>query len=292
MEYLTKANDKNDSFSMPVYCSKKIEIPSNNSDYFSILFFSTGVVTLLKENVTLSSPGILCIAPGYDVSEIKISSINENDNNENNFFSLIFKPSGINSTFKNFPDTFEYSALTKIEKYNYIILNSTVTDKMRLLFSQVYDELNRTQSSFWPCLTRSYVLEIILLIGRMQYATMPSSILSIPQADKKTQEIFQYIHNNYSKEITLDSLASRFSTNRTTLNKIFNQTCGTSVISYLSRIRLEMATLLLRNTELPISDIAIRSGFIDESYFSRLFKQKVGKSPSEYRKTIPNPYGM
>lgn len=290
MTFLTYSKENNSSFSLPLYLSKKIEIPEQNSDYYSIIFIPNGEISLPNSNINLFSPGVLCISPNHTISQKDISSIKQNEKNDN-FYSLIFKPSGINSTFKEFPNTFEYKALNRIQNYNFIPLNSTFTDKIRLLLSQIDEELNENQSSFWPCLTRSYILELILLIDRIEYSSLPNSVFTIPQSNQKTQEIFQYIHNYYNKEITLDSLSKLFSTNRTTLNSIFKQACGTSVIKYLNKIRLEIATLMLRNTALSISDIAIRSGFFDESYFSRIFKEKVGLAPSEYRKTIPNPYG-
>lgn len=298
MEYITKAKQEGNDFFIPIYIDNKIEIPQKNSGYYTIVFFTDGILSLTeKENsssnkiTNFPSPGILCINSNHNI--IKSSfELQNNDTEDKKLFCLILKPNGLNSNFVELPETFEYNALTSIkDSYNYSILNKSIADKLRQLFSEIDTELNEVQGAHWPCLTRSYILEILLLIGRLEYQDRPSTFFSIPTGDEKTQSIFQYIHTYYHQEITLDLLAAKFSTNRTSLNKMFNQTCGTSAMSYLSQIRLEMATLLLRNTELAVATISERAGFSDEAYFSRLFKQKLGKTPSDYRKSIPNPYG-
>lgn len=50
------------------------------------------------------------------------------------------------------------------------------------------------------------------------------------------------------------------------------------------RLRMRIATTLLRDTELPILEICERTGFNDISYFSKAFKKEINYTPSEYRK--------
>ena len=59
-----------------------------------------------------------------------------------------------------------------------------------------------------------------------------------------------------------------------------NMTC----IEYMNQYRLEMASRQLAGTELPITSIALESGFNNISYFNRVFKKKFGVTPKEYRK--------
>ena len=58
-----------------------------------------------------------------------------------------------------------------------------------------------------------------------------------------------------------------------------NMTC----IEYLNQYRLEMASRQLTETELPVTSIALESGFNNISYFNRVFKKKFGVTPKEYR---------
>lgn len=69
--------------------------------------------------------------------------------------------------------------------------------------------------------------------------------------------------------------------------KLFREQTGMSPVQYLTECRLKHAKQLLvqKNTEIAeIGYIALRSGFYDQRYFSRLFKQRFGMTPQEYRK--------
>ena len=56
--------------------------------------------------------------------------------------------------------------------------------------------------------------------------------------------------------------------------------------NYLSRLRLEKACHMLKDTALPIMEISLLCGFDNLSYFNRLFREKKGVTPSEYRRQV------
>jgi transcriptional regulator GlxA family with amidase domain len=59
---------------------------------------------------------------------------------------------------------------------------------------------------------------------------------------------------------------------------------GISPSAYRQGLRIDNAKNLLSSTELPISEVGILCGFSDSLYFSRIFRQKTGCSPTEYRR--------
>jgi AraC family transcriptional regulator of arabinose operon len=65
--------------------------------------------------------------------------------------------------------------------------------------------------------------------------------------------------------------------------RIFKKQFGTTPYDYLLGKRIETAKLLLRNTNLPVKEIAYRLNFADEHYFSNYFKKRAGTSPAKYR---------
>ncbi|MBO5784220.1 MAG: helix-turn-helix transcriptional regulator, partial [Clostridia bacterium] len=65
---------------------------------------------------------------------------------------------------------------------------------------------------------------------------------------------------------------------------IFKSVTGTSIISYRNEMRLTMAKKLLIQTDLSVTDIAVKVGFSSASYFSELFTKRENISPVEYRK--------
>jgi AraC-like DNA-binding protein len=161
------------------------------------------------------------------------------------------------------------------------------------LFRKLDLYLNRQNiPKVWPCLSRSYLLEILVLIERSHYLSEEHRELSIPETGTKMDDILMYVHTHYNEKTTLQELCARFATNRTTLNKLFRETCGMSAINYLNHIRLEIALSLLVNTLLPVQEIADRIGMEDISYFARAVKKKTGRSPSAFRKAVPEPYSV
>ena len=97
--------------------------------------------------------------------------------------------------------------------------------------------------------------------------------------------VLEYIHANYSKEISLSSLCELVYVNRTTLTRKFKARTRRSPIDYLLHYRLSIACEFLTNTKISISKIAETVGFKYESYFTRQFTSKIGITPTEYRQS-------
>jgi two-component system response regulator YesN len=94
----------------------------------------------------------------------------------------------------------------------------------------------------------------------------------------------EYLELNFaSGDISLHSTASYVGISPNHLSTVFAQETGEKFIDYLTRIRLEKARQLLRNTTMKRSDIALETGFNDPQYFSYIFKKNEGISPREYR---------
>lgn len=66
--------------------------------------------------------------------------------------------------------------------------------------------------------------------------------------------------------------------------RVFKQYYGTTPLEYINRMRLERAKYYLRETSLPLSRVAEEAGILNAAYFSRLFTERVGETPRDYRK--------
>jgi AraC-like DNA-binding protein len=67
------------------------------------------------------------------------------------------------------------------------------------------------------------------------------------------------------------------------LNKIVKGATGKSTSAWIEEAVMQRAKALLATTDLPLSEIAARTGIMDQSYFARKFKKHEGVSPSEFR---------
>ena len=96
--------------------------------------------------------------------------------------------------------------------------------------------------------------------------------------------IYSSIENqNLNSEMLADKMAMSLSQ----LNRKIKTITGFNSSGYILQMRLDKAKRLLSSTEDPIGEIASKCGFPDMSYFSRIFKQSFGVTPSQYRKALP-----
>lgn len=103
------------------------------------------------------------------------------------------------------------------------------------------------------------------------------------------KELCHYLEDHYREEIRLEQLCRWFGYSKTRLNQLFREYTGTSIYHYVLQFRLEQACQSLRGSEESIYAIAMKHGFGDQNYFSRLFKKYKGCSPGEYRKMTSSP---
>ena len=96
--------------------------------------------------------------------------------------------------------------------------------------------------------------------------------------------ITDYIRDNYTKELTLESLAAIFGYSPTYLSHMFQTYAKTNYKAYLQSVRVEYAYRDLVDGRYSIGEIAERHGFANSKAFAREFKKKYDVLPSEYRK--------
>lgn len=97
-------------------------------------------------------------------------------------------------------------------------------------------------------------------------------------------EVKNYLDEHYAERVNLDDIADRYYINKYYLTRIFKETYGSTISSYLITIRITKAKQLLRFTDMTVDEIGTAVGMGDANYFSRMFRKVEGISPREYRK--------
>lgn len=105
------------------------------------------------------------------------------------------------------------------------------------------------------------------------------------QYSEETKILKEYIANHITEDISLKDLSPLVYLSESQIIRVFKQDMGKTPYEYILELKIGQAKLLLRSTRLMIKEIAFRLGFCDEHYFSYLFKQKTGQTPSAYRKS-------
>lgn len=97
------------------------------------------------------------------------------------------------------------------------------------------------------------------------------------------QEAINFINSNYMNSITINEVANHVNLSRSYLYKMFIKNLKVSPQKYLINLRMYKATLLLKNTKLPIGEVANKVGYSDSLLFSKTFSKYFSMSPLNYR---------
>ena len=110
--------------------------------------------------------------------------------------------------------------------------------------------------------------------------------ISTKSKQKDAHTLKVYMDNHINDDVKMSTLASLVYRSESQTIRIFKQVYGLTPYNYLLSMRMKSAQQLLEQTNLSIKEVAYNLGFTDEHYFSHLFKEKVGKTPTSYRKSI------
>jgi AraC family transcriptional regulator len=100
---------------------------------------------------------------------------------------------------------------------------------------------------------------------------------------RKLQLVLSFIDANYDRDLSLAELASVAGMSTFHFSREFKKTTGKTPHQYLMRFRVERAKLLLAQSEMPLIEVGLRSGFSHQSHFTRLFHRLTGTTPQAYR---------
>ncbi|MFQ5981817.1 MAG: cupin domain-containing protein [Woeseiaceae bacterium] len=103
-------------------------------------------------------------------------------------------------------------------------------------------------------------------------------------SDKRIAKALELLHNNPHVDWTLDKLSARVSMSRAAYAKRFKELVGHPMFEYLTMLRIQRAKELLRESSLPLYEIASRVGYESDLAFAKTFKKHTGTTPTRYRK--------
>ena len=88
---------------------------------------------------------------------------------------------------------------------------------------------------------------------------------------------------HYQEKIYISVLAKSCIISQHLFSRVFRRENGVSFRTYLVNYRLDKARELLHESQLSVGDVSFAVGFLDHSYFTRIFKKRMGLSPSDFR---------
>ena len=157
--------------------------------------------------------------------------------------------------------------------------------QIKLLYNSMDNQLKGQRDGYWPCRSRSFLIEILHFIVYSYYLIDPEEEYSEDSDKEQFTRIAEYLELHLEENISLATVTKEFAINRNKLYDIFMKQTSMTCLAYLLNLRLDLAKILLTKTELPIGEISDRVGYPDPNYFTKVFKENVGMTPSQYRKS-------
>lgn len=180
-------------------------------------------------------------------------------------------------------------------------LGLSAYDKISKTIGLMNNELTLQEDGFWPCRSRSYMMEMLYFISYVcDMSNVPvtedsrevrtnrdsrfrHSVVNDTVSDSTVSRIIQYLNEHMAEKVTLEEIMKEFSLNRNRLNELFVKETSMTCLNYLLKMRMNLAQIMLSETELRIAEIADRVGYGDSNYFIKVFKSHTGVTPSKYR---------
>ncbi|MFC4403019.1 response regulator transcription factor [Gracilibacillus xinjiangensis] len=175
-------------------------------------------------------------------------------------------------------DVFEFKSWLENIIFNITVLLNNMKYETEELDSQKYQFFSEINDAFHikDALTSFYNF----------LTKVEELVLSTDGQSPKIHQLLNYIEENYNEHLTLTTLANHFHFNPSYLSSYFRTHHKTGFIDYLNNVRINKAREMLETSSMAISTISEMVGYSDPSYFNRVFKKMIGKSPSNYRKEL------
>lgn len=155
-------------------------------------------------------------------------------------------------------------------------------------FDKVYTIVDSMMREFqdklegWCTLLQSNFMTLVVLLSRLyDFNTnfKKTDMINIAKA-------VSYIENHFMEDISIHLLAELSHYSKRHFIRIFSETYQTTPLNYIITLKIRHACALLKESSLPVSNIALLCGFNDSNYFSRIFKKQMGITPTHYRNSL------
>ncbi|HYO45081.1 MAG TPA: AraC family transcriptional regulator [Gemmatimonadota bacterium] len=151
--------------------------------------------------------------------------------------------------------------------------HGVIADRARQLSGEV-----RSPDAVTPIAIEALVLEMLALAARLEAG---DGLNGRPPAWlERAQDL---VHDRFQEKLRLQDVATAVDVHPSHLAKTFRNHFHVSLGTYIRRLRIEWATRQVAETGEPLSAIAARAGFADQSHFTREFRKRNGLSPRRYR---------
>lgn len=130
---------------------------------------------------------------------------------------------------------------------------------------------------------------LLLMEGWLQVCRHLQGTPQVMNASRNTarlKKILTYIHGHYQEKITLENIAEEINICSSECCRFFKKYMKESLFDYLLDYRVDQSLPLLAKGEYSITEVAAMCGFSNSAYFSKVFRERMGYTPSDYQKMV------
>jgi AraC family transcriptional regulator of arabinose operon len=127
------------------------------------------------------------------------------------------------------------------------------------------------------------VKELLLRLMQLQSLHTTERNAAVLATSNRFAHTLHYIKENIAEKISVDDLSAQAYMSKPNFYRAFKQEFGLSPIDYIIKERMRLAKRCLRNPTLSITEICFKAGFSNLAYFTRMFRQLEGMTPTDYR---------
>jgi AraC family transcriptional regulator of arabinose operon len=186
---------------------------------------------------------------------------------------VYFRPRGFWSAWLQWPETAQHIGRLHLR-----------TDALRAEFEALFTRVEHCHRGGRPTSQELAINQLEhLLIRCIEEAPAEAS----RPVDTRVQAACQFIARHLAQDLGLEEIAREVCLSPSRLAQLFREQIGVSIVRWREDQRLILAKHLLRSSSTAICSVSSLVGYEDQLYFSRVFRKRLGVSPSEYRKSPP-----
>lgn len=258
----------------------KVTYPHRHDDFYEILFIThgSGLYTIDNQKYEITTDSLFFLSPGQ-IHEIEVSE-------DINGFIFLFTSSFYHFNKTNAHKIFELPFFYSLHKENhpYLHIANPTKNKLLDLFEQSIYEQNHLETDKEEALRA--LLDLILIHCKREY---PFSDENKPIKSKILVRRFkQLIEEKCFENISVTEYALLLHVTPNHLSETVKLITGRTSTELINDRMLMEIKLLLKETDLSISEIAFKLNFSDQSYFSKYFKKLTNSTPQAYREHLKN----
>ena len=246
------------------------EIQLNLVTHGAVRFFADGKQFLVREG------------DGFFINSGRLHMARPEADPDSSYLCLDFHPRLMSSFSGSIFEEKYVRPYLSSDTFSHLKLEQAVPAEMEILKGlQDIDALYQNAAFGYELLVEARISELWLkLICLSGSAASPSA----GRGHDTAQEIIRYLRSHYAEEISLEDIARAVGFSASECCRLFKRVTGGTILNYLRSYRLTRSIELLEDTELPVSRIALESGFNGVSYYIESFKKELRQTPLQYRK--------